>query len=54
MALGNAKNIVVGAGALYIGHTTDTELTEDDLPKVASTLAACTVSLQDQDNVDLY
>ena len=54
MALGNAKNIVVGAGALYIGHTTDTELTEDDLPLVASTLATCTVSLQDPDNVDLY
>jgi hypothetical protein len=54
MALGNAKNIVVGAGALYIGHTTDTELTEDTLPKVASTLAACTVSLQDPDNVDLW
>ena len=54
MALGNAKNIVVGAGALYIGHTTDTELTEDDLPKVASTLATCTVSLQDPDNVDIY
>lgn len=54
MALGNAKNIVVGAGALYIGHTTDTELTEDDLPKVAASLAACTVSLQDPDNVDLY
>jgi len=54
MALGNAKNIVVGAGALYIGHTTNTELTEDDLPLVASTLATCTVSLQDPDNVDLY
>jgi len=54
MALGNAKNIVVGAGALYIGHTTDTELTENDLPKVASTLAACTVSLQDPDNVDIW
>jgi len=54
MALGNAKNIVVGAGALYIGHTTDTELTEDDLPKVASTLATCTASLQDPDNVDIY
>jgi hypothetical protein len=54
MALGNAKNIVVGAGALYIGHTTNTELTEDDLPSVASTLATCTVSLQDPDNVDIY
>ena len=54
MALGNAKNIVVGAGALYIGHTTNTELTEDDLPLVASTLATCTVSLQDPDNVDIY
>ena len=54
MALGNAKNIVVGAGALYIGHATDTELTEDSLPAVASTLAACTVSLQDPDNVDIW
>jgi hypothetical protein len=54
MALGNAKNIVVGAGALYIGHTTDIELTEDDLPKVASTLATCTVSLQNPDNVDIW
>jgi hypothetical protein len=53
MALGNAKNIVVGAGALYIGHTTNTELTEDDLPSVASTLATCVVSLQDPDNVDI-
>lgn len=54
MALGNAKNIVVGAGALYIGHTTDTELTEDSLPAVATTLAACTVSLQNPDNVDIW
>lgn len=54
MALGNAKNIVVGAGALYIGHATDTELTEDSLPAVATSLAACTVSLQDPDNVDIY
>lgn len=54
MALGNAKNIVVGAGALYIGHTTDTELNEDTLPAATSTLAACTVSLQNPDNVDLW
>lgn len=54
MALGNAKNIVVGAGALYIGHSTTAELTENDLPSVASTLAACTVSLQDPANVDIW
>lgn len=52
MALGNAKNIIVGAGALYVGATTGTEYTEDTLPRVASTLAASTVSLQNPDNVD--
>jgi hypothetical protein len=54
MALGNAKNIVVGAGALYIGHTTDIELTENDLPKAVESLSTCTESLQDPDNVDIW
>ena len=52
MALGNAKNIIVGAGALYIGNTTGTEYDEDTLPAAVSTLAASTVSLQDPANVD--
>ena len=52
MALGNAKNIIVGAGALYVGATTGTEYTEDTLPAAVSTLAASTVSLQNPDNVD--
>ena len=51
MAIGNAKNIIVGAGAIYIGATTGTEYTADDLP-ASGTLAASTVSLQDPANVD--
>ena len=39
MAIGNAKNIIVGAGALYIGQTTDTEFTELDLAKSGATFA---------------
>ncbi len=50
MALGNAKNIVVGAGALYIGATTDVEYTEEDLPTSGS-FASSTVTFQDPDNV---
>lgn len=50
MALGNAKNIVVGAGALYIGATTDVEYTEEDLPTSGS-FASSTVSFQNPDNV---
>jgi hypothetical protein len=50
MALGNAKNIVVGAGALYIGATTDVEYTEEDLPSSGS-FASSTVSFQNPDNV---
>jgi hypothetical protein len=52
MAIGNAKNIIVGAGALYVGASTGTEYGPDTLPAVASTLSACTVSLQDPANVD--
>jgi hypothetical protein len=37
MALGNAKNIIVGAGAVYLGAP---ELTEDDIPVSAATLVA--------------
>ena len=52
MAIGNAKNIIVGAGALYVGAVTGTEYGEDTLPAVGSTLAASEVSLQDPANVD--
>lgn len=50
MALGNAKNIVVGAGALYIGATTDTEYTEESLP-LSGSFASSTVSFQNPANV---
>lgn len=52
MAIGNAKNIIVGAGALYVGASTGTEYGEDTLPAAVSTLAASTVSLQNPANVD--
>lgn len=51
MAIGNAKNIIVGAGAIYLGKTTGTEYTEDDLVSGGS-LSASTASLFDADNVD--
>ena len=35
----NAKNIIVGAGTVYIGKVTGTEYTENDIP-VSGTLAA--------------
>lgn len=52
MAIGNAKNIIVGAGALYVGAVTGTEYGEDTLPAVGSTLSASEVSLQNPANVD--
>jgi hypothetical protein len=52
MAIGNAKNIIVGAGALYVGATTGTEYGPDTLPAAVATLATSTVSLQDPANVD--
>jgi hypothetical protein len=52
MAIGNAKNIIVGAGALYVGAVTGTEYGEDTLPAAVSTLAASTESLQDPANGD--
>jgi len=52
MAIGNAKNIIVGAGALYVGATTGTEYGEDTLPAAVSTLLASDVSLQNPTNVD--
>lgn len=51
MAIGNAKNIIVGAGAIYIGADNN-EKTADTLPASAASIAACTVSLQDPANVD--
>lgn len=51
MAIGNAKNIIVGAGALYIGASNDTEYTETDLAKSGSTFANSD-SFQNPANVD--
>jgi len=51
MAIGNAKNIIVGAGALYVGAVVNTQYNEDDLPS-SGTLAASTVTLQDDVNVN--
>ena len=51
MAIGNAKNIIVGAGALYVGAVVNTQYSEDDLPS-SGTLAASTVTLQDDVNVN--
>lgn len=48
----NAKNIIVGAGALYVGAVTGTEYGEDTLPAASATLAGSTVSLQNPANVD--
>jgi hypothetical protein len=53
MAIGNAKNIIVGAGAFYVGNITNGILEEDSLAKSpATTLAASTISLQDDANVN--
>lgn len=54
MAIGNAKNIIVGAGAVYLGATTGTEYTENDIPEVATTIETDGASgtYQDPANVD--
>ena len=51
MALGNAKNIIVGAGAVYIGATENEEKTELDLVKAGATFAN-SGTFQDDANVD--
>lgn len=53
MALGNAKNIIVGAGALYIGAKSGEELTEDTLPgNPAGVLSGYAKTLTDPANVN--
>jgi hypothetical protein len=54
MAIGNAKNIIVGAGAVYLGASTGTEYTENDIPEVAATIEAdgAAGTYQDPSNVD--
>jgi hypothetical protein len=52
MAIGNAKNIIVGAGALYVGSTTGTEYGEDTLPAASATLSGSVKRLTDPANVD--
>ena len=52
MAIGNAKNIIVGAGALYVGSTTGTEYGENTLPAASATLSASVKRLTDPANVD--
>ena len=52
MAIGNAKNIIVGAGALYVGATTGTEYGENTLPAASATLSASVKRLTDPANVD--
>ena len=58
MAIGNANNIIVGAGALYVGkpETKGTELTENHLVSAAGTANALqadttTKTLQNPDNL---
>jgi hypothetical protein len=53
MAIGNAKNIIVGAGAVYLGATTGTEYDENDIPEVAATIEAdgAAGTYQNPDNV---
>lgn len=55
MALGNAKNIIVGAGAVYLGATSDTEYTEDDIfaeGNLNSSTVAALGTAQDPSNID--
>jgi len=52
MAIGNAKNIIVGAGALYVGATTGTEYGENTLPATSATLTGYTKRLSDPQFVD--
>jgi hypothetical protein len=52
MAIGNAKNIIVGAGALYVGATTGTEYVENTLPAASATLSGSVKRLTDPANVD--
>lgn len=54
MALGNAKNIIVGAGAVYLGATTNTVYNEDDIFDTAATLelSSGAGTAQNPDNVD--
>lgn len=54
MAIGNAKNIIVGAGAVYLGATTATEYDENDIPEVASTIETdgAAGTYQNPDNVN--
>lgn len=52
MAIGNAKNIIVGAGALYVGATTGTEYGENTLPAASATLSGSVKRLTDPANVD--
>lgn len=52
MAIGNAKNIIVGAGALYVGAVTGTEYGEDTLPAASATLSGSVKRLTDPANVD--
>jgi hypothetical protein len=52
MAIGNAKNIIVGAGALYVGAVTGTEYGENTLPAASATLSASVKRLTDPVNVD--
>jgi hypothetical protein len=52
MAIGNAKNIIVGAGALYVGAVTGTEYGENTLPAASATLSGSVKRLTDPVNVD--
>lgn len=51
MALGNAKNIIVGAGAVYLGATTNTVYTEDDIFDKELSTASTDGTAQDPSNV---
>lgn len=55
MSLGNAKNIIVGAGAVYLGAVSDTEYTENDIfaeGNLNSSTVAALGSAQDPTNID--
>lgn len=51
MALGNAKNIIVGAGAVYLGATVNTVYDEDDIFDKELSTASTDGSAQDPANV---
>ena len=51
----NAKNIIVGAATVYLGHTTGEELTETSIPVTGKTYTANDAgTYQNPDNVNVW